>query len=787
MKQQKRHILIVLFCLASLLALCMALAACGGKTMYSVKIADYDTTQGTVTVTPKAEDDKYEEGTELTVTVKANSGYELDSFKISADNSAALNGEGKYTFKVTADATITVTFKATTPPPVAEKFTVTKNTPENGTITLSPEPTDGKYAKDTEITVTLAPAQGYEVDTFTVGGVDKKSELQENVYKFNITADTAIAVTFKSTVVEVTNVTLDQTALSLEVGREDNKNKEATLTADVLPQNATNKTVTWQSDHPEFATVDTNGKVTAVAAGTATITAKAGDKEATCTVTVAAHTHTAKDTAYQTEGDKHYQLCECGAKVNEATHAAAADAEWQQDTANNKHYKLCVCGAHVDEAAHAAQYAEEWEYDTGDETSGKHYQLCICGEHVNESMHSMDEQATPDGSKGHKFNCNVCDYQTETKPHVNPDADGKWTPAESGKPQDGHYYICKDCDAKVTEPHEMTCDFTRSDALYDVCSKCSLELKGTPHKLSLVKDDETHHHYQCTDINHSLLRCSYATASVECLEDGEKTVTWTVDAENPSSGHTGKCLCGNTFALEAHDANGEGGKCSKCGYKEHVEHECADNPENGFYDGICDTCHKILNDFWTFDAAKGTIQNYNGSAAKVKIPSTISVDGVEKTVEAISAESTAGLKGLRGNNTVTDVIVPKTITSLPNNAFNGCTNLESAVILADINELPQQCFHNCKKLASLVLSGSIKSINYRAFGLSATAVTTVLKTIYWLGTQEQWETLKSSVTQDQAKSILGKVENVYVFSAEQSAGKWHWQNGAEEMIPELWS
>ncbi len=43
--------------------------------------------------------------------------------------------------------------------------------------------------------------------------------------------------------------------------------------------------MTWSSDKPEVATVE-NGKVTAKAAGTATITATADGKSATCTVTV---------------------------------------------------------------------------------------------------------------------------------------------------------------------------------------------------------------------------------------------------------------------------------------------------------------------------------------------------------------------------------------------------------------------------------------------------------------------------------------------------------------------
>ena len=60
------------------------------------------------------------------------------------------------------------------------------------------------------------------------------------------------------------------------------------LHATVNPANATDKTVTWSSSDVKVATVDASGKVSAKAAGTVTVTAKAGGKTASVKVTVTA-------------------------------------------------------------------------------------------------------------------------------------------------------------------------------------------------------------------------------------------------------------------------------------------------------------------------------------------------------------------------------------------------------------------------------------------------------------------------------------------------------------------
>jgi uncharacterized protein YjdB len=71
--------------------------------------------------------------------------------------------------------------------------------------------------------------------------------------------------------VKVTSIRLNKTSLSLEKG------KTSTLIATVGASNATNKAVSWKSSNTRIAIVDSKGKVTAIAPGTATITCAAQD------------------------------------------------------------------------------------------------------------------------------------------------------------------------------------------------------------------------------------------------------------------------------------------------------------------------------------------------------------------------------------------------------------------------------------------------------------------------------------------------------------------------------
>lgn len=100
--------------------------------------------------------------------------------------------------------------------------------------------------------------------------------------KLNPDAKATCTVTVKP--VPVTSITLNKSSLTLNFGESE------TIIATVKPDNATNKKVTWDTSDSTIATVDANGKVTAMSKeGTATITAKSvgnSSLSATCKVTV---------------------------------------------------------------------------------------------------------------------------------------------------------------------------------------------------------------------------------------------------------------------------------------------------------------------------------------------------------------------------------------------------------------------------------------------------------------------------------------------------------------------
>ncbi|MBO7617636.1 MAG: Ig domain-containing protein [Bacteroidales bacterium] len=115
----------------------------------------------------------------------------------------------------------------------------------------------------------------------SVASVDQKGTITAvSVGEATITASAGglSASCSVNVIIPVTSISLDNNLLLLTKG------SVAVLTAIVSPDDATDKTVKWSSNNPSVASVDQNGRVTAVDAGDAVITASAGGFSATCSV-----------------------------------------------------------------------------------------------------------------------------------------------------------------------------------------------------------------------------------------------------------------------------------------------------------------------------------------------------------------------------------------------------------------------------------------------------------------------------------------------------------------------
>ncbi|HTI07524.1 MAG TPA: alpha-amylase family glycosyl hydrolase [Puia sp.] len=111
-------------------------------------------------------------------------------------------------------------------------------------------------------------------DAYSGATVSLGTSLSLTAYQYRVLTNANVPT------VPVTGVTLSPTSATLNAGA------TTQLTATIAPANATNQAVTWTSANTAIATVSASGLVTAVAAGTTTITVKTTDQAKTATATI---------------------------------------------------------------------------------------------------------------------------------------------------------------------------------------------------------------------------------------------------------------------------------------------------------------------------------------------------------------------------------------------------------------------------------------------------------------------------------------------------------------------
>ena len=423
----------------------------------------------------------------------------------------------------------------------------------------------------------------------------------------------------------VTGITLDKTTATVEEGA------KVTLTATVTPDTATDKTVTWSTSNEAIATVS-DGVVTGVKAGEVTITAKAGDKSATCTVTVTAaatepdppvHEHT-WSTEWTTDADSHWHEC-TGEGCDEVKDKAA-------HSDGNSDGKCDTCGY--------TMTTETPDPDPGEEATSQEYPF----------DYAELNQKAPDNKDG--------DHKTTTEITV-----GKYT-LEAGIYHDGSTYINSQgksikvvlggdynsislsaVSASSNKEVAITILNAEGVAVFErtVLSKTqqTISADNLPAGTYTIQTENSARIYNLKATEYYLpCACENLTQVAEykaptCTEAGNiaywrcddcgklysdaegKTEITEADIAIPAKGHSPAsgwshddashwhaCLngCGTQLDKAAHDTNGADGACSVCGYIEGHKHSltrqqytdgCANNPVTYY---TCSGCSNLFLD-----------------------------------------------------------------------------------------------------------------------------------------------------------------------------------------------
>lgn len=262
---------------------------------YEIKVLQPVTS---ITVTPTTYemfvDDVIEIGKELTIKVEpADADY--SGFKYTTSTAGIISvSQGKITGAKAGTVTLTITPEKANPKNLKAQCKITVKAKVEG-ITIQGGNTKTIQVKSTlQLKATITPSNANQEVTWSssdskIATVDEKglvTGVKAGTVKITATSkeNSSIKATCTITVenIPVSSVELDKASLTLTEG------DTYTLKATVKPDDAYEKTPTWSSSNTSVATVSDKGVVTAVKAGTATITAKCGGKTATCEVTVQA-------------------------------------------------------------------------------------------------------------------------------------------------------------------------------------------------------------------------------------------------------------------------------------------------------------------------------------------------------------------------------------------------------------------------------------------------------------------------------------------------------------------
>ncbi len=218
-----RKLLLTLLCFALALSTLLVVTSCDAQQGFELTL-NYNSEGGTVTASKPLYGGKlYGEKELVTVTVSPASNYEVVVFEVSNQPDAALNEQGVYSFVITQDTTVTVSFGENSTHVDGANLTVTATiTPaEGGEVTVSPSRADNKYKKGEFVSVTVELAPHYQFVSATKNGQPLSLNTQLKT-TFRVEEDAEILVTVRKVFAVELNYDPDGATVELSPKQADN-------------------------------------------------------------------------------------------------------------------------------------------------------------------------------------------------------------------------------------------------------------------------------------------------------------------------------------------------------------------------------------------------------------------------------------------------------------------------------------------------------------------------------------------------------------------------------------
>lgn len=195
-----------------------------------------------------------------------------------------------------------------------------------------------------------------------------------------------------------------------------------------------------------------------------------------------------------------------------------------------------------------------------------------------------------------------------------------------------------------------------------------------------------------------------ATTEPTCTEEGYDILTCWVCNKSVKRGVT-EAKGHNFSSTYMTDDEYHWFACTVCGdIKDKATHNVAEN-------GVCTVCQRPFESTpgVVYDvAADGTyaeVIRYTGTAPFVKIADEYNGLPVKKIY----------MGAFYGNQYITNVLIPDTVTFIGMQAFDSCSKLESIVIGDNVTYIGERAFAVCESLRSAVIGNGITSISVAAF------------------------------------------------------------------------